>query len=378
MNVSLPAAKQVHGIKIVPDEMVVKMTATKSHQRKEDTLKSEFEEKMQELRKGNKITKSKYKKERLPSIECPILTQYPAVIQTLLQLVWETHARRFHCISTAFEQSLQTKIANTHSLQALRSSLLSLRTNLLQTIQEECMNESKQEFQEEWMESIELARKEFQVQSYDIHELVQAAVEKLRIQHVPTPNFTEQALHAVVKGSKERMETLWKHWEKEKERNYQIFQGNLQESLQPSVCDSIQTVSKEVAPKDDAVLPSTDQVQTLTLIQMDFEIRKSALQRVVEHVRDLLMESEQQQLADATIQILAKENSEILQSRKTIDSVLHQAQQERDKVIKELKIASGRHFNDLGITLKAMESSVDLCLEMSRSVFWNNGIVDLQ
>lgn len=357
-----------------------------------EKLRASFDESISVLRRGPSTENIKTSIEFVPNLgEIPIsLGQLHPILQTLLKLVWETHKKRFHAITSTFKAALEEKLQNTQSILRQKANLKKSNDNLLEMFSEEANAMAIANFEQRWVGELEAAREKFQSPpSTTIEELLSQALEFCsRIQVEPTQVDVGDLLDQSDSKFKAKCDRLWEMWKLHVERHSHVFKGNLAklgeidrqlkdlEEQELPVPSSAQEPELELdgptSETEAAYKAWMEFVKLLSVLKIDYDIRINIAKKACSWISTRIRESMHSELASACVFLLESEQQSILKNREKVRKVLEEVKESQATIETELARACNRNSQLYAPALSQMQLTCDLCLEATRETLYQH------
>jgi hypothetical protein len=362
-----------------------------------EKLRASFDESISMLRRGPSTEPIVTKINFVPTLgEIPIsLGQLHPILQTLLKLVWETHKKRFHAITSTFKAALEEKLQNTQRILHQKANLKKSNDKLLEMFSEEANAMAISNFEQRWALELEAAREKFQASpSTTIEELLSQALEFCsRIQVEPAQVDVGDLLDQSDSKFRAKCERLWETWKLHVDRHAQVFKGNLsklgeidaqikdleQEETFKAVAvqESLMEMDGPTSETEAAYKAWMEFVKLLSVLKIDYDIRINIAKKACSWISTRIRESMHSELAGACVALLESEQASILGNREKVRRVLEEVKESQATIETELARACNKSSSLYASALSQMQLTCDLCLEATRETLYqhaNNAI----
>jgi len=357
-----------------------------------EKLRATFDESISILRRGPSTEAIVTKINFVPSLgEIPIsLGQLHPILQTLLKLVWETHKKRFHAITSTFKAALEEKLQNTQSILQQKANLKKSNDKLLEMFSEEANAMAIANFEQKWATELEAARDKFQASSStSIEDLLSQALEFCsRIQVEPAQVDVGDLLDQSDSKFKAKCDKLWDVWKLHVERHAQVFKGNLAKlgdidaQIKELESEDFQPVKETQEPELEMDGPTSETeaaykawmefVKLLSVLKIDYDIRINIAKKACSWISTRIRESMHSELAGACVALLESEQASILRNREKVRKVLEEVKESQATIETELSRACNKSSSLYAPALSQMQLTCDLCLEATRETLYQH------
>ncbi len=359
-----------------------------------EKLRASFDENLSILRRGPSTDPILTKINFTPTLgEIPIsLGQLHPILQTLLKLVWETHKKRFHAITSTFKAALEEKLQNTQSILQQKANLKKSNDQLLELFSQEANAMAIANFEEKWADELVAAREKFQAPpTTSIEDLLSQALEFCsRIQVEPAPVDVGDLLEQSDSRFKAKCDRLWTMWKLHVERHAQVFQGNMgklgeidlqikeleEEEATPNTFSNHQEPHVQMdgptSETEAAYKAWMEFVKLLSVLKIDYDIRINIAKKACSWISTRIRESMHSELAAACVALLDSEQASILQNREKVRRVLEEVKESQTTIETELKRACNSSSSLYAPALSQMQLTCDLCLEATRETLYQH------
>lgn len=306
--------------------------------------------------------------------EKPSLDSFHPLLQTLLNLVWDSHMHHFHAVLSTFQQGVAMKVDNTRKLLEFRTQLRTSAKSITQSMTDRALSDIRTEFRTQWAEPLAHARHTLKAETSDVDELLELSL-KMHGTLTPVDLHADVdrclgVLRTIFKGRGDR---LWEEWTLHMKRHQLVFKGNLSElefvDSQIATLPKLQDISVPDQSTPSTVTdpsPFQDIILTLASIKLDFDIRLASVQKLKSWAQEKLEASCAQALTDAFASIVKSEDDHLNTVKLQLTRTLDEQKIVQDRVLRELRLACNNTLAPVDAILKSMQLSLDLALEAAR------------